>query len=102
MGICFSPRVFRVASYFYFGGSGIIVGTGFALPWAVAAADAFQVYGEQAAHLVFGVVPMLVIAGIIEGFISPSPIVPDILKYGIGVALFVGLLKYGERRKPGV
>ncbi|PLS68984.1 MAG: hypothetical protein CV045_04635 [Cyanobacteria bacterium M5B4] len=92
----------ELPAIFISGAAGLLLARALLFPGRLRRADAFQVYGEQAAHLVFGVVPMLVIAGIIEGFISPSPIVPDILKYGIGVALFVGLLKYGERRKPGV
>ncbi len=39
-----------------------------------------EVYGSQAAQLVFGIVPMLMIAGIIEGLFSPNPSVPEPLK----------------------
>ncbi len=90
----------ELPAIFVAGGAGLLITRALLLPGKLKRADAFKVYGEQASHLVFGLVPTLVIAGIIEGFISPSPVVPDILKYGIGVALFVGLLKYIQRRRP--
>jgi hypothetical protein len=43
---------------------------------------------------------MLVIAGIIEGFFSPNPAVPDMLKYSTGIALFTTLVWY-LGQKPG-
>jgi uncharacterized membrane protein SpoIIM required for sporulation len=32
------------------------------------------------------VIPLLVIAGVIEGFFSPNPAIPDPLKYLVGLA----------------
>jgi uncharacterized membrane protein SpoIIM required for sporulation len=43
--------------------------------------DALKQNSYQAAQLMFGVVPLLVIAGAIEGFISPNPGIPDPVKY---------------------
>ena len=60
-------------------------------------ADALKFYGSQAVQLVFGIVPMLIIAGIIEGFFSPNPSVPDPLKYVVGMGLFVLLVAYCSR-----
>jgi uncharacterized membrane protein SpoIIM required for sporulation len=62
--------------------------------------DAFKVFGMQAAQLVYGIVPMLVIAGIIEGFFSPSPVIPAPIKYLAGSALLWSLVFYCTRRKP--
>jgi hypothetical protein len=45
-------------------------------------------------------VPMLVIAGTIEGFFSPSPAIPEPIKYLAGSALLWGLVFYCTRRKP--
>lgn len=90
----------ELPAIFIAGGAGLLIAKALLFPGRLKRGDAFKVYGEQASHLVFGLVPMLVMAGIIEGFISPSPIVPDILKYGIGVALFVGLIKYIQRKRP--
>jgi hypothetical protein len=40
-----------------------------------------------------GVIPLLIVAGIIEGFVSPVPITPPI-KFVIGGSLFVLLVIY--------
>ncbi len=61
--------------------------------------DALKFYGSLAVQLVFGIVPMLVVAGLIEGFLSPNPIVPDPIKYLVGMGLFVVLVRYCSRKK---
>jgi uncharacterized membrane protein SpoIIM required for sporulation len=61
--------------------------------------DALRIYGTQAAQLVFGLVPMLVLAGIIEGFFSPQPTIPDPIKYATGILLFSGLVWYLGRKR---
>lgn len=61
--------------------------------------DALKHYGQQAALLVFGVVPLLVIAGVIEGFFSPNPAVPDTVKYVTGIVLLISLIFYLGRQK---
>jgi len=44
-------------------------------------------------------VPMLIVAGLIEGFFSPNPIIPDPIKYLFGMGLFVVLVRYCSRKK---
>ena len=58
-----------------------------------------------AVRLIVGCIPLLVLAGIIEGFISPAPIKPAI-KFSVGaltgVALYSYLLLAGrETNEPG-
>jgi hypothetical protein len=43
---------------------------------------------------------MLIIAGIIEGFFSPSPVIPEPFKYLTGAGLFSVLVGYCCRQKP--
>jgi uncharacterized membrane protein SpoIIM required for sporulation len=54
----------------------------------------------EAVRLMIGVALLLVVAGIIEGFVSPAPIDPRI-KYSVaaitGVALYSYLLFVGHR-----
>jgi len=47
----------------------------------------------EAVRLIIGCVPLLVVAGIIEGFISPQPI-PSAIKIGIGVLTGITLYSY--------
>ncbi len=55
--------------------------------------DSITIAGRDAVRLVAGVIPMLVIAGTIEGFFSPSG-APAMLKFGVGAALFALLLAW--------
>jgi uncharacterized membrane protein YdcZ (DUF606 family) len=43
---------------------------------------------------------MLIIAGIIEGFYSPSPLIPNVVKYVTGTVLFCLLVSYCLQRPP--
>ncbi|MEM6520554.1 MAG: stage II sporulation protein M, partial [Cyanobacteria bacterium P01_C01_bin.70] len=70
------------------------------LPGKYRRMDALQVYGRQAAELVYGIVPMLIIAGVIEGFYSPSPLIPNSVKYATGTVLFCLWITYCLQRRP--
>jgi uncharacterized membrane protein SpoIIM required for sporulation len=70
------------------------------LPGAYRRADALRIYGLQAVRLLYGIITLLVMAGIIEGFFSPQPWIPNGLKYAVGIALFIGLVQYCRRQRP--
>jgi len=74
------------------------------MPGDLSRADALKSRGMEAIRLIVGCVPLLVIAGIIEGFISPAPINPAI-KFAIGaitgIALYSYLLLAGREDKKG-
>ncbi|HEY9768235.1 MAG TPA: stage II sporulation protein M [Coleofasciculaceae cyanobacterium] len=61
--------------------------------------DALKLNSTKAAQLLFGIIPMLIIAGTIEGFFSPSPIVPNSIKYLVGTGLFCLLILYCSRKQ---
>ncbi|MDB9527050.1 stage II sporulation protein M [Oscillatoria sp. CS-180] len=84
----------ELPAIFFAGGAGLLLARAILLPGNYRRIDALQVYGRQAAELVYGIVPMLVIAGIIEGFYSPSPFVPNLIKYATGSVLFLILITY--------
>ncbi|MBW4679646.1 MAG: stage II sporulation protein M [Microcoleus vaginatus WJT46-NPBG5] len=88
----------ELPAIFLAGGAGLLIGRAILFPGKYRRADALKFYGSQAAQLVFGVVPMLIIAGIIEGFFSPNPIIPEPLKYLVGIGLFALLVKYCSRK----
>lgn len=79
--------------------AGFLIAKAILFPGFYRRTEALKLYGQHAAQLVFGIVPLLVIAGIIEGFFSPSPFVPDLIKYLTGAALFAGLMYYLGRQK---
>jgi uncharacterized membrane protein SpoIIM required for sporulation len=90
----------ELPAIFLAGGAGFLLSRALLFPGQYTRGDAFKVYGMQAAQIMFGVVPLLVIAGIIEGFFSPNPFVPDMVKYGVGTVLFIGLLVYLGQKRP--
>ncbi len=90
----------ELPAIFFAGGAGLLIGRALLFPGKYRRVDALKFYGSQAAQLVFGIVPMLIIAGTIEGFFSPSPVVPDPLKYVVGIGLFTLLVFYCSRKRP--
>ncbi|MBW4554620.1 MAG: stage II sporulation protein M [Trichormus sp. ATA11-4-KO1] len=90
----------ELPAIFFAGGAGFLLARAILFPGKYHRGDALKFYGSQAVQLVFGIVPMLIIAGIIEGFLSPNPQVPDAFKYLFGLGLFVLLVLYCNRKRP--
>ena len=90
----------ELPAIFLAGGAGLLLAKAILFPGAYRRADALRVYGLKAVQLVYGIIPMLVVAGLIEGFFSPSPLVPDLLKYIVGSGLLVLLVRYCSRDVP--
>lgn len=91
--------VIELSCIFLAGGAGLLIGSAFLFPADFSRFDALRMRGREAIHLIVGCVPLLVIAGIIEGFISPTP-TPPAIKFSIaaltGVALYAYLLLAGR------
>ena len=75
------------------GGSGLMLGWSIIRPGLHRRRDALVSAAGRAVRLLIGCVPLLVIAGLIEGFISPSEILPWPIKWMVG--LISGILLYG-------
>jgi len=90
----------ELPAIFLAGGAGFLIGRALLFPGQYRRVDALKVYGAEAAQLTFGIIPMLAIAGLIEGFFSPNPVFPDLLKYIVGLGLFMLLLFYCSLRQP--
>ena len=94
--------VIELSCIFIAGGAGLLIGTALIMPGNLTRADALKTRGMEAVRLMLGVAVLLVIAGTIEGFISPMPINPRI-KYSIaaltGIALYSYLLLAGGEKK---
>lgn len=95
----FPHGALELPAIFFAGGAGLLIARGILFPGKYTRLEALKFYGYKAAQLVFGIVPMLIIAGTIEGFYSPSPVVPEFLKYLTGVGLLTLLILYCSRTK---
>jgi len=75
------------------GGAGLLLARSLWSPGVLGRADALKLAGIEAAQLLAGVAMMLVVAGLIEGFITPLPLDPG-AKLGFGALTGVGLVAY--------
>jgi len=91
--------VVELSCIFIAGGAGLLIGSAMIMPGNLSRADALRTRGMEAVRLMVGVAVLLVVAGTIEGFISPAEIDPRI-KYSIaaltGVTLYAYLLLAGH------
>lgn len=85
--------VIELSVIFMAGGAGLMLGWAIIHPGLLRRRDALTVAARQAVRLTIGCVPLLVVAGMIEGFISPTEAIPWPLKWAIGLGS--GLLLYG-------
>jgi len=85
--------VIELSCIFIAGGAGLLIGSALVLPGDLSRADALKSRGKDAIQLMMGVAVLLVVAGTIEGFISPAPIDPKI-KYSIGAITGLAMYSY--------
>jgi uncharacterized membrane protein SpoIIM required for sporulation len=84
--------VTELSVIFVAGGSGLMLGHAILRPGLLRRSDALAAAARRAVRLLFGCMALLVVAGTIEGFVSPSDL-PVWAKYGIGA--LSGLALYG-------
>jgi uncharacterized membrane protein SpoIIM required for sporulation len=85
--------VIELTCIFIAGGAGLLIGKAILMPGDLSRLDALKIYGRDAIRLIIGCIPLLVIAGTIEGFISPANL-PSAIKFGIALLTGVGLYSY--------
>jgi uncharacterized membrane protein SpoIIM required for sporulation len=89
-----SPHgVLELPAIFIAGGAGLRLARALLFPGVLSRRDSLSVGGTQAVRLLVGVIPMLIVAGTIEAFFSPSS-VPVALKFAAAAALFTLLIAY--------
>jgi len=85
--------VLELPSIFLAGGAGLMIATGLLFPGYLPRKESLVRAGTEAVRLLLGSIPILVIAGILEAFVSPTNLATG-LKFGLAGALFVLLLAY--------
>jgi uncharacterized membrane protein SpoIIM required for sporulation len=86
--------VLELPAIFIGGGAGLRIAQGMLfpgmLPWGQSIARA----GGEAVRLLLGVVPILILAGSIEGFVSPSPNIPWQWKFALAGSIAAVFFSY--------
>ena len=85
--------VLELPAIFIAGGAGLEIARGLLFPGVLPRNVSLTQAGSRAAKLLLGTVPLLIVAGLIEGFFSPSN-VSITLKFFLATVLFTALLVY--------
>lgn len=98
--------VIELTIIFIAGGSGLMLGWALLKPGLLRRRDALAQAAQKSVYLLLGAVPWLVIAGTIEGFISPSETIAIPVKWTVGIVSGIILYSYlllagRERQKRG-
>ncbi len=88
-----SHGVIELTAIFIAGGAGLLIGSSMIAPGNLRRADAMRIAAGKGLQLFAGTIAMLIIAGIIEGFISPSPL-PGWFKFAFSALTAVALIAY--------
>ncbi|MDR2736023.1 MAG: stage II sporulation protein M [Gracilibacteraceae bacterium] len=93
--------VIELTAIFIAGGAGLLMGYKVLVPKTAPRSHQFITQAAQSCLLLLGTIPLFVIAGLIEGFITPAPI-PLEAKYLVAILTVVALILYVTlgRRKP--
>lgn len=89
-----SHGVIELLSIFISGGAGLILAKALVFPGQWKRRDALRLESKRALALFGGCIPLLLIAGSIEGFISPRTDVSAETKYMVSIATMVCLIFY--------
>ena len=99
--------VLELPAIFIAGGAGFRIAQGLLFPGVLPRRDSLTKAGLEAVQLILGTIPILIIAGLIEAFVSPTAL-PIPLKFSMAAALFVllnvylfGLGRKNEKMKAG-
>jgi uncharacterized membrane protein SpoIIM required for sporulation len=86
----------ELPAIFISGGAGLEIARGMLFPGLLPRRESLALAGGRAARLMIGIVPMLIVAGIIEGFVSPSGLAVP-LKFLLSGVLLIALITYLTR-----
>ena len=85
--------IIELMAIFMCGGAGLMMGSALIAPGNIRRSDALKLAANKALRLFAGTLPLFVIAGIIEGFITPS-VLPVWSKLVFAVLTAIGMILY--------
>ena len=81
----------EIPSIMIAGAAGLRIGAGILFPGLLLRRDALALAGGEAVQLLSGTIPLLIVAGTLEAFLSPTH-APMALKFAVCAVLFTGLV----------
>jgi uncharacterized membrane protein SpoIIM required for sporulation len=84
----------ELPSIFIAAGAGLRIAQGMLAPGYMTRRASLVNAGRDAMVLIVGCIPLLIVAGILEGFVSPRPNIPVAAKFALGGALFTALVMW--------
>jgi uncharacterized membrane protein SpoIIM required for sporulation len=75
------------------GGAGLLMAEAMLFPGRYSRRVELRLQGRRSVQIIVGIIPILLVAGAIEGFVSPSS-VPGFAKALLGLSLAIALLSY--------
>jgi len=84
----------ELTAIFVSGAAGLLIGKGMLFPGRVSRVDSFREAGKPAMQLFAGCIPLLAIAGTIEGYISPRTDMHCDIKIWVGITTWIAVLAY--------
>lgn len=85
--------VIEISTVLFCGAAGMMIGYAIINPGDLTRAQALKKKGLEAVRIVLGCAVLLVLAGIIEGFLSPADL-PAAVKYGTGILTGIAMFSY--------
>jgi uncharacterized membrane protein SpoIIM required for sporulation len=86
--------VIELSAIFISGGAGLMIGKALLFPGQYSRVDALKLAAREAGGMFAGCVPMLLIAGSIEAFISPRTDLDSNIKFTVSLATLICLFLY--------
>ncbi|MBV8205294.1 MAG: stage II sporulation protein M [Acidobacteria bacterium] len=85
--------VLELPAIFIAAGAGFRIAAALLFPHLMRRKTALRYAGQDAIRMMLGCIPLLILAGIVEGFVSPSGL-PEAAKYAAGATLLAGLVMW--------
>ena len=91
--------ILELPAIFIAGGAGFGIARGLLFPGNLPRRVSLVLAGSRSVRLVLGTIPMLLVAGLIEGFVSPSNLHPP-TKFLLSAALGTMMVLYFLKKSP--
>jgi uncharacterized membrane protein SpoIIM required for sporulation len=91
--------VLELPAIFIAGGGGLLIAKGLLFPGTLPRRESLAREGGRSIRLALGIIPLLIVAGTVEAFVSPTDLAPR-WKYLLGAGLFGLLLLFVMRKMP--